>query len=252
MLFKLRQIAGSALNYFRKEPTFQDLVKNYNVIIMKHCSPASDVLEDEGEPNLSSEHQSVENYKAIYQHLGKLFGQHPDTLFMIWTLPPRHRLHKPLQGDSDKNAARATEFSNWLRTNFIDKWGINSNIYIWDFRNIVMDPVSNFLKYEYEYDHDTPNSHPNRLANNTAGIKFAEFIANSVTKFYGNKNFKNQIKTIFLHHSIGLNVYQYPHLGLPNWLEQYNTTHNVNYLITHEWYPKRRNMPIDYYHRWIG
>jgi hypothetical protein len=252
MLVKAKQIASSILNYFRPEPSFQDLVKRYDVIIMKHCSPASDILEDEGIVDLSSDRQSLENFKAIYQFLGKLFSNNSNTLFLLWTLPPRHRLFQPLLGNREENAVRATAFSNWLKYDFSNKWNDNSNIYIWDYRSITMNPASNFLKHEYELDHQAPNSHPNRIANNIAGAQFAEFITKSIGDFFdSDKSFK-KIRIIFLHHSIGLNVYQYPHLGLPDWFRQYNVRYGTDYLITNKWYPKSRNMPIDYYRYWFS
>jgi len=251
-LVKVRQIASSLLNYFRPEPTFQELVKKYDVIIMKHCSPASDILEDKGRVDLLSERQSQENFKAIYQFLGKLFSDNSNTLFLVWTLPPRHKLFQPLEGNREENAARATEFSNWLINDFPNKWNRNANIGIWDYRQIVMDPINNFLKYEYEFDHQAPNSHPNRIANNLAGAQFADFITKSIGDFCNSNKSLKKIKIIFLHHSIGLNVYQYTYLGLPSWFKLYNAKYNTHYVIKHKWYPKSRNMPIDYYRQWFG
>ena len=83
MFSKLKQMASILRNYFYQDPSFQNLVKKYDVIILKHCSPASDIVEDVGAADPLSEQQSVENYVAIYQHLGKLFAEHPNKLFMV-------------------------------------------------------------------------------------------------------------------------------------------------------------------------
>jgi len=110
-------------------------------------------------------------------------------------------------GNKVKNAARATEFSKWLKTTFLTELKSHPNIYIWDFREIVMDPDTNFLKYEYESEHNIPDSHPNNTANNNAGPQFAEFIVDSIANFYGNSRIRSGAGIIFLHHSVGLSFY---------------------------------------------
>jgi len=245
-------ISDIAHRYILQEPSLLKLVEYYDVVIIKHCSPASDVLEDIGKPDLSLSRKSLENYQAIYRLLRGEFDKHKDTLFIIWTLPPRHRLFEPLCGDKDKNAARATEFSKWLKSTFLSEVKNHPNIYIWDFREIVMDPDTNFLKYEYELEHNTPDSHPNNLANNTTGPQFAEFIVDSIANFYGGSKIVNEARIVFLHHSVGLNIYNYPDRGVPNWLGKYNDSHGLNHVISHRWYPWDGNMPEHYYRRWIG
>jgi len=235
-----------------KEPRFLKLVQDYDVVIMKHCYPASDVLEDTGRPDPSSPRQRLENYKAIYRLLRDKFDKHPDTLFIVWTLPPRHRLFEPPHGDKDANAARATEFSNWLKKEFLTEGGGHPNIYIWDFREIMMDPNTNFLKYEYESSHDSSDSHPNKVANSNAGPQFARFIVDSIANFYGSSKVGQGAKIVFLHHSTGLNVYKYPDPGVPAWFDKYNATNGTSHLISHNWYPSDGNMPVHYYRRWLA
>ncbi len=235
----------------RQEARFSDLVADYDVVIMKHCFPASDVLEDIGRLDSSSPRQSLENYRAIYRLLRDKFDENPDTLFIIWTLPPRHRLFEPSDGDKDANAARATAFSNWLKGDFLTEGGSHPNIYIWDFRDLVMDPDTNFLRYEYELSHSRSDSHPNKLANNETGPQLARFIVDSMANFYGSGKVGRGAKIVFLHHSTGLNVYEYPDSGVPAWFDKYNATSGVNHLISHKWYPSDGNMPVHYYHSWL-
>ncbi len=261
-----RRLVGSAIRHtswiqpigivtrrlgLRQEVQFADLVAKYDVVIMKHCFPASDVLEDVGRVDPSSPRQSLENYKEIYRLLRDKFNENPDTLFIIWTLPPRHRLFEPSEGDKGANAARATEFSNWLKGYFLTEGGSNRNIYVWDLRGLVMDPDTNFLRYDYELSHSNPDSHPNKLANNQAGPQFAQFIVDSVANFYGSSKVIQKVKTVFLHHSTGLNVYKYPDSGVPAWFDKYNATNGINHLISHKWYPLDGNMPVHYYHSWL-
>ncbi len=235
----------------KQEPGFADLVAQYDVVMMKHCFPASDVLEDIGRPEPASPRQSLENYKAIYRLLRNKFDENPERLFILWTLPPRHRLFEPSEGSRDANAARATAFSHWLEGDFLQEGGVHPNINIWDFRRIVMDPATNYLKYEYELAHNSPDSHPNKLANNEAGPGLARFIVGAMAKFYGDSKDGQKVKIIFLHHSTGLNVYRYPVQGIPAWFKKYDTTGRIVHSISHKWYPQAGNMPAHYYHCWL-
>jgi hypothetical protein len=234
-----------------QEPRFHDLVTKYDVIIMKHCYPSSDVLADTGQADPASPRQSLENYHAVYRLLRDKFAGHPDKLFIIWTLPPRHHLYQPAEGSGDENASRATAFSRWMVGDFLTEGGPHPNIRIWDFREIVTDPKTNFLKYEYELNHDSPDSHPNKLANNEAGPRFARFILNAATDFYRGANTRQGVNMVFLHHSTGLNVYRYPEQGIPGWLASHQVDGGARCSIAHQWYPSDNNMPVHYYRRWL-
>ncbi len=168
-------------------------------------------------------------------------------MFIIWTLTPRHRL-----ATTPPKAARATEFSEWLKTDFLNENGSHSNIYIWDFRSIVMNSDDNILKYEYERDHESGNSHPNDIANNVAGPKFAQFIVDSFADFTDGVTSEQKIKIMFLHHSTGGNVYEYPDLGVLDWMYNYNDENNTNFDIAEKSYPSGGNMPVDYYLKWLA
>ncbi len=159
------------------------LTATYDVIIWKHCYPASDVYENTGSPDPSSSYQSIENYKAIYRLLRTKMDSYPNNIFIIWTIPPRHRLYGPGNGDTLGNAMRAREFTYWVKDTFLTEDGEHPNIYIFDFRGIVADSNNLFLKYEYERSHTGTDSHPNDSANNVAGPQFAQFIVNAVEDF---------------------------------------------------------------------
>lgn len=227
------------------------LVEDYDVIIMKHCYPASDVLEDIGESDVSSPRQSLENYQAIYRQLRDKFDENPDTLFIIWTIPPRHRLFEPSEGNRNENATRATVFSNWLKGDFLKERRPHPNIFIWDFRGLIIDPQTNFLKYEFELHHTSSNSHPNVLANNVTGPKFAQFIVDSINNFTDSTSIQQQLRIVFLCHSTGKGVYEYSDLGVKDWFTRYNTSQGINYLIHKNWYPSGGNMPVHYYRSWL-
>lgn len=167
------------------------MAADYDVIIFKHCYPASDVLADTGNPSVSSDRKSLENYKAQYRVLRDLMDTYPNTIFIIWTLPPRHRL-----ATNTENAARAAQFVDWVKNGFlIESGGVHPNIFVFDFWGIVAEQnpnpqngLFNCLKYEYERDHYDSDSHPNTEANEVAGPLFAERIVNVIESFQKNNS----------------------------------------------------------------
>jgi uncharacterized protein YjdB len=159
------------------------LCANYNVIIFKHCFPGSDIVADDPSPTISSPKQTVANYKLQYRALRDLMDTYPNNKFIVWTLAPNHRL-----ATNDADAARAKQFVDWVKNEWLSEDGeSHPNIYIFDFWGIVAEsnpsPVNgkvNCLKYDYELSHNDYNSHPNPLANETAGPVFAQFIVNTI------------------------------------------------------------------------
>ena len=155
-------------------------VNNYDVIIFKHCYPGSDVLADTGSPSISSNRKSFENYKLQYRALRDLMDNYSSKLFIIWTLPPRNEL----DNSDTEQAARATNFSNWVKTDFLTENGSHPNIHIFDFRSLVTDE-DNFLKDTYV---DGSDSHPNAQANSDVYPEFSQFIVDAITNFSANNS----------------------------------------------------------------
>ncbi|MDZ7833608.1 MAG: PKD domain-containing protein [Desulfobacterales bacterium] len=162
------------------------MAADYDVIIFKHCFPGSDIVAGTGTGSVDSRTKTLENYKLQYRALRDLMDTFTDTIFIVWTLPPRHRL-----ATNADNAARAAQFVNWVKNNFLTEDGqAHPNIFIFDFWGIVaeQDPNPpngevNCLKYEFERSHSSSDSHPNTLANETAGPLFAERIVNVIESF---------------------------------------------------------------------
>jgi hypothetical protein len=50
-------------------PCLGQLTKDFDVIIFKHCYPASDIEKDTGFPNVTSNLKTIENYKLQYRAL---------------------------------------------------------------------------------------------------------------------------------------------------------------------------------------
>jgi len=163
------------------------LAKKYDVIIFKHCYPGSDLLPDNQRPSISSNQKTLGNYKLQYRTLRKMMDKYPDTIFIIWTLAPRHRL-----ATNAGNASRARIFADWVRTDFLTEDGKpHPNIFIFDFWKIVaennLNPARgkvNCLKYKYEKNHSNSDSHPNEAANKVAGPLFVKCIVESINSFH--------------------------------------------------------------------
>lgn len=158
-----------------------DLTAKYNTIVLKHCYPGADILEDTGKPDISSSRKSLENYKLQYRALRAKFAQYPNNHFVVWTLVPRHRLVE----NAPANAWRAKEFVDWVKNEWLTEEGKTyKNIHIFDYfslsaeldENAVAPRVPYTLKYEYELKHDDRDSHPNTFGSKIIGTAFFQYL----------------------------------------------------------------------------
>jgi len=154
-----------------------------DVIIFKHCFPGAHVYEDTGNPDINSERHTLENYKLQYRALREFLNDYPDNTFIVWTLAPLHRLTT-----NPEDARRAGEFVDWVNNEWLQEDGKkHKNILVFDFWGLSAELNENpsqgqvnCLRYEYEKDHDSKDSHPNLKANEAIGPVFAEFIVKAV------------------------------------------------------------------------
>lgn len=135
---------------FMSEPTLEMLTKKYDVIIFKHCFPASDIKEDTGKPDISSEEKRIENYKLQYIALKEKLHQFPEKKFIVWTGAALVK-----NATDEERARRAKEFFDWVRNEW-DQPG--DNIYLWDFYEL---ETEGGLYLKDEYAESPKNSHPN-------------------------------------------------------------------------------------------
>jgi len=150
---------------FMEEPSLEMLTADYDVIILKHCFPVSDILDDTGSPSVTSDEKRLENYKMQYDALKVKMHLFPDTKFIVWTAAPRvevtswrAKLSALLKRNSEQkaNAERAKAFVEWVRSEW-DEPG--DNIFVWDFFELGTEGGI-FLKKEYA---EAPgNSHPGK------------------------------------------------------------------------------------------
>jgi hypothetical protein len=138
----------------------------HEVVIFKSCFPNSAVKSDEMQ----------EQFQTWYLQMRDVMDQHPDRMFIVVTSPPLH----PQQTNSDE-AGRARAIANWLKSDAY--LAGHPNVFTFDFYDLLADPSANTLRSEYQLDREEPNSHPNRLANETIGPLFVEFVDEAVQTY---------------------------------------------------------------------
>jgi hypothetical protein len=138
----------------------------HEVIITKSCFPNSAVGTDEMQAQ----------FQNWYVQMRDGMDQHPDRVFIIVTTPPLH----PLATNAEE-ARRARAIADWLKSD--EYLAGHPNVFVFDFFDLLADPASNILRGEYQLGFDDPDSHPNRLANETIGPQFVKFIDEAVQTY---------------------------------------------------------------------
>jgi hypothetical protein len=138
----------------------------HDVIVFKSCfAPANNIKSDE----------QLETYKSWYLSMRNVMDQHPGKLFIVVTDPPLNPAET-----TPAEATRARAFANWLKSaEFLQG---HPNISTFDlYGKLAEDSASaadaNMLRSSYR---DGGDSHPNRLANETLGPVFADFIQRTI------------------------------------------------------------------------
>jgi hypothetical protein len=140
----------------------------HEVIAFKSCFPASNITSDE----------QLEQYKAWYLGMREVMDRHPDHVFIVVTPPPLNPA-----GTDPEAAARARAFSRWLQSD--EFLAGHPNIFTFDLFGPLAEedpqaPDLNMLRSEYREGED---SHPTRLANQTIGPLFADFVIDAVQTY---------------------------------------------------------------------
>ncbi|STD15534.1 Uncharacterised protein [Dermatophilus congolensis] len=115
--------------FFRQE-TLDELCASYDVIVWKHCFTAAQIAAADApgaksEGDVRSALKTLPNFKAQYMALREVMRAHPDTTFVVWTVPPR-----AVEDTTAEEAARAEEFARWVRQEW-DEPG--DNIHVFDY-----------------------------------------------------------------------------------------------------------------------
>jgi hypothetical protein len=138
----------------------------HEVIAVKSCFPNSAVKSDEMQ----------QQFQTWYLQMRDVMDQHPDRVFIVVTSPPLH----PLATNAD-DARRARAVADWLKSDAY--LAGHPNVFVFDFFDLLADPSANTLRADYQISPDNSDSHPNRLANETIGPIFVEFIDEAVREY---------------------------------------------------------------------
>jgi len=153
--------------YPRPWNAFSGLMQ-HEVIAFKSCFPVSDITSDE----------QLAEYKADYLSMRDVMDQHPDRVFIVVTPPPLN----PAATNANA-AARARAFANWLKSDAYLEG--HPNVFTFDLFDLLAegDPIApdySMLRAAYREGDD---SHPNRMANETIGPLFVDFIVQAVKAY---------------------------------------------------------------------
>jgi hypothetical protein len=133
-----------------EEPTLEILTQKYNVIILKHCFPVSNIIAETVRCDINSDIKTVSNYKLQYLALREKFHEFPTTKFILFTGAAQVKANI-----NNEEAKRAREFFTWVT----NEWDVkDDNIFIWDLYKLQTEG-DNYFKDEYAVSKN--DSHPN-------------------------------------------------------------------------------------------
>jgi|WetSurMetagenome_2_1015567.scaffolds.fasta_scaffold140065_1 hypothetical protein len=159
---------------YMEEPTLEMLTKEYQVIIFKHCFPASNIEADQDSADINSDVKTISNYKLQYLALRNKLHEFPNTKFILFTGAALVK-----SAVTEDEAKRAKEFFAWV----VDEWDMpDDNIYLWDFFNL---ETEGGLYFKDEYAASANDPHPNEeFAGEAVKLLFSRII--DVIENHGN------------------------------------------------------------------
>lgn len=138
----------------------------HEVVVFKSCFPNSAIKSEEME----------EQFRLWYLQMREVMDQHPNHTFVVVTSPPLHP-----EKTNANDARRARAIANWLKSD--EYLAGHQNVFVFDLFDLLAEPGTNTLRTQYQIDGGTPDSHPNRLANETIGPLFARFVDETVRAY---------------------------------------------------------------------
>lgn len=150
---------------YMKEPTLEILTKKYDIIVMKHCFPVSNIQADATNPNIDSDYKSLANYKLQYIALRNKMHEFTNKKFIVWTGAAQVKSQI-----TEAEAKRAREFFDWVK-NVWDQ--PNDNIFIWDFYSL---QTQGELYFKEDLSAGINDSHPSLSFAESAANNFVEFL----------------------------------------------------------------------------
>lgn len=154
--------------YFMEEPTLSTLTSKYDIIVLKHCFPGSNIISDEFIPE-SLQTKTLGNYKFLYNELKNKFAEYPNTKFIVWTNAALVE-----SATNEMEAKRTREFVDWVQNSWDSP---DDNIFIFNFYEIETEGGL-YLKPEYAV--ATNDSHPNKIISAKTANSFVNFLLETI------------------------------------------------------------------------
>ena len=152
---------------FKGEPTLEMLTPQYDVIVLKHCFPVSNIEADAGAADVASDAKRLENYKLQYGALKKKLREFSKVRFIVWTGAAQ------VKNDIDEaSARRAKAFFDWVRTQWDEK---GDNLFLWDFYRLETEGDL-YLKASYA----SGDAHPNEAFSRRVAPLFCQRIVDVI------------------------------------------------------------------------
>lgn len=150
---------------YKGQATLEQLTREYDVVVFKHCFPVGKLLENTGQASVDNPEKRLENYQVQYEALKQKMHDFPETVFVVWTPPAMVK-----EATTEAEALRLREFYDWL----IREWDEEGdNIFLWDFYAL---ETEGSLYLQPEFAAAPGDSHPNRDFAGRVAPMFAAFV----------------------------------------------------------------------------
>ena len=152
-------------NRAQEQPTLDQIAADFDVVVWKNCFISAGMVPDDGKPDVSSSEKTPANYKLQYNAVKDAMLAHPDTTFVVWTIPPK------TSGDTtDEAAALTNAMVDWMRT----EWDTpGDNIHLWDYHALALEGSPDGLHPAQGYSVAENDSHPSKETAQRTAPKFA-------------------------------------------------------------------------------
>ncbi len=158
---------------YQGQDNLVDLTAQYDVIIFKHCYPASLVKPDTGSPDITSSQKRIENYELQYNAVKQMLLSYPNNRFLIWTGAAMTEAEM-LQWHDASYAQRARQFFEWVKNTW-DQPG--DNIFVFDFFELETEGGIYLLP---AYADGPLDSHPNATFSQTVAPWFSQRVVDVI------------------------------------------------------------------------
>lgn len=149
----------------------ETLVATRDVIIFKHCFPASSIQPDTAcdPPSVASSVKTLANYRLQYEALKARMRQFPNTKFILWTGAVLTQA-----STNPEKAQRARDFNTWVKNTWDEK---GDNIFLWDFYALETEGA---LYMKDAYAHKPDDAHPAKAFSRTVAPLLGQRIADVI------------------------------------------------------------------------